>query len=131
MRPTLSVLCLALMAALAVTGCQEVGRRRVSVKPEIDERAWQVRPQGAPAPAAPSEGLGGEEAAGEPLLYRVCKTDTLVSISQRFYRDGRYSHKIYDANQTIIAQAGGVKRGMVLTIPPIGRRQEQFPDLRP
>ena len=49
--------------------------------------------------------------------YTIKKGDSLWTVSQKVYGDGKYWKKIFDANKGKLSSSGKVREGMVLTIP--------------
>ena len=122
-RP-LSRIVLVAVCLAALAGCMEYGRRVVSLQPEITGDVWQIRKPGVVVSEPKPEGLAGEKVAAANSFYRVAKTDTLVSLAQKFYGDRRYARDIYELNRDTITRAGGLKRGLVILLPEIDRNRD-------
>lgn len=77
--------------------------------------------------ALPFVGLCAEEEAVDPqpaplvttqsIDYTVVDGDTLMGISRKAYGDSDGWRAIYEKNRDAIEKAGGIKRGLVLTLP--------------
>jgi nucleoid-associated protein YgaU len=105
------------VAVALLMGCVNLGSYPVSSRTEARGDLWKVKRPGI-APSVPaSGGLAGLTVTGVNAFYRVAKTDTLVSIAERFYGDRRYAEKIAELNNDALMRAGGLKRAMVIALP--------------
>lgn len=121
-------ICAAVVLA-AVFGCVELKRTNKALAPEIIGDSIKVRKPGVAASMPRAEGLADVKFASIEGFYRVAKTDTLVSITERFYGDTRYMRQLVERNRDIITASGGMKRGMVLVIPKLEKRPGFPPDI--
>ena len=110
--------CLAACVA-ALFGCVELSRKRVALEPEVIGGNVGVKKPGVIIPAPRTDGLARVRYGDIEGFYRVAKTDTLVSIAEKFYGDRSFAREISERNKDAIRAAGGVKRGMVLVLPTI------------
>lgn len=103
-----------------VMGCVNLESHPVSKRTEVSGDLWKVRRPGIAPLAPPFEEPAAFTVTGVNAFYRVAKTDTLVSIAERFYGDRRYAEKIAELNKDALTHAGGLKRAMVIALPQLG-----------
>ena len=100
-----------------------------ALAPELIGDRIKVRKPGVRRVQMPrAEGLADVKFARHEGFYRVAKTDTLVSIAEKFYGDTRYMRQL-ERNRDIINASGGVKRGMVLVIREARKRRASSADM--
>lgn len=126
MSRVICAICVAAVLA-ALSGCVEMKRTNKALAPEIIGDSIKVRKPGIAASMPRTEGLADVKFASIEGFYRVAKTDTLVSITEKFYGDTRYMRQLVERNKDIINAGGGVKRGMVLVIPRLETRPGASP----
>jgi len=120
------LMCLVLLAASAA-GCVELSRRDMHRPTEIIGDGVRVRKPAVAATVPRTDGLKGTRYSEIEGFYRVAKTDSLVSIAQKFYGDRSFVREIQERNRDILASSG-CTRGVVLVLPKVerqARRQEQ------
>ncbi len=108
-------------ALLFAAGCRTPGPERVSLKPELagPEILQFAKPSIRLTTPTP-EGLSSGPISPANRFYRVGKTDSLVSIAERFYGDRKYAQDIYELNKPAVRQAGGLTRGLIIALPELG-----------
>jgi hypothetical protein len=113
------LVCLALLAVSAA-GCVEMSRRDVHRPPEIIGDGIRIRkPVAASLPR--TEGLEGARRNEVEGFYRVAKTDSLVSIAERFYGDRSFVRELQERNRDILTSVG-CTRGTVIALPKVARK---------
>ena len=110
------------VAVVAVLGCKSeepvesqrpIGVTEVEPEPSEDLGAQDLEP----APSTPAQPEPAAPAAPR-TTHTVQSGDTLWSLAQRFYGDGRLWKVIYEANRDRIPGASQLKVGTELRIPP-------------
>ena len=113
----LSLLTCAAAVWLVLSGCIELERRQVAIRTSVED-PLEIGVKGL-SPAMWPGGLGGFSQDGQRSYYRVGKTDTLVSVAERFYGSRVYAQAILRANEDAIEGAKGLTRGMILVLPEV------------
>lgn len=100
---------------LVASGCIELERKKIAIRTSI-ENPVEIGIKGL-GPSTWPGGLGGFAEGGERSYYRVGKTDTLVSLAERFYGSRIYAREIMRVNEEALKGEKGLVRGMILALP--------------
>lgn len=83
---------------------------------DVRRTSPDLAPEGAAAHAPEPDGCVADPGGG-PVLYRVERGDSLVSISKRFYGDPAFWREIVRANPEVVGDGTHIRVGDVLVIP--------------
>ena len=116
MRPTPLSTGLLVLAVCALGGCTK-GAARQRLVVGFTENPLQIGHAGPDVLPPRPLGLGGYRPRGDEAYYRVSKTDTFTTIAIKFYGHARYYSELFFANEGRLAEAGGLKRGLIIVLP--------------
>ncbi len=107
----------AVALSVACAGCMRTVKAVRPLSPDVYNQGVVVRKPSVTIARPRPQAFYDNKLDERNGFYRVAKTDTLVSIAERFYGDQSYRREIYQENRQEIDKAGGLKHGMVVILP--------------